>query len=232
MYANIIIDISHEMVDRPFQYRVPPNLQGEIQVGSQVQIPFGAGNHLRRGYVVDLTERAEFDIQKIKDIAGVAVHGVTAQTRLIRLAWWLKERYGSTMNQALKTVLPVKQKVKQKQARFIRRLWTREQILEAADEAARKHYVARERLLRALVDADEIPCQVAVNQMNVAMASIKPLAEKGVIALESETVARTPQIRGTLKTRRWSLTRSRGQRRRTLPAAMTRESGRRLLCAG
>ena len=82
MYANIIIDISHEMVDRPFQYRVPPNLQGEIQVGSQVQIPFGAGNHLRRGYVVDLTERAEFDIQKIKDIAGVAVHGVTAQTRL------------------------------------------------------------------------------------------------------------------------------------------------------
>ena len=65
MYANIIIDISHEMVDRPFQYRVPPNLQGEIQVGSQVQIPFGAGNHLRRGYVVDLTERAEFDIQKI-----------------------------------------------------------------------------------------------------------------------------------------------------------------------
>ncbi len=199
MYANIIIDISHEMVDRPFQYRIPPCLEGEIQVGSQVQIPFGAGNHLRRGYVVDLTEQAEFDIQKIKDIAGVAVHGVTAQTRLIRLAWWLKERYGSTMNQALKTVLPVKQKVKQKQARFIRRLWTREQVLEAADEAARKHYGARERLLRALAESDEIPCQVAVNQMNVAMASIKPLAEKGVIALESEIVARTPRIRGDLK---------------------------------
>ncbi len=199
MYANIIIDISHEMVDRPFQYRIPAHLEPEILVGSQVRIPFGAGNHLRKGYVVDLTKQAEFDIQKIKDIAGVVVEGVTAQTRLIQLAWWLKERYGSTMNQALKTVLPVKQKVKQKQARFIRRLWTREDIRAAADEAARKHYGARERLLRALEDADEIPYEVAADQMNLTMASIKPLVEKGIIALEAETVFRNPLIRQDLK---------------------------------
>ena len=40
-YASIIIDISHENVDRTFQYRIPEELQGKIQVGQQVRIPFG-----------------------------------------------------------------------------------------------------------------------------------------------------------------------------------------------
>ena len=30
-YANVIIDISHEKVDRPFQYRIPDALLGKIE---------------------------------------------------------------------------------------------------------------------------------------------------------------------------------------------------------
>lgn len=35
MYANIIIDISHESVDRTFQYKVPGLLEETLQVGQQ-----------------------------------------------------------------------------------------------------------------------------------------------------------------------------------------------------
>ena len=111
-YASIIIDISHENVDRVFQYRIPPQLLGEIQVGMQVCVPFGSGNRTRTGYVVDISEKAEYDVTKMKSIAGIVAGSVTADSRIISLAWWMKERYGSTMNQALKTVLPVKRKVK------------------------------------------------------------------------------------------------------------------------
>lgn len=31
MYANIIIDITHEKLDRIFQYSVPPELEGTLQ---------------------------------------------------------------------------------------------------------------------------------------------------------------------------------------------------------
>ena len=117
MYANIIIDISHESVDRVFQYRVPGELAGKIRAGSQVYIPFGAGNKTRKGYVVELTETPEFDEARIKDVAGIVKGSVTAQSQLIWLAWWMKERYGSTMNQALKTVLPVKEKIRPVQKR-------------------------------------------------------------------------------------------------------------------
>ena len=119
-YASIIIDISHENVDRVFQYRIPPQLLGEIQVGMQVCVPFGSGNRTRTGYVVDISEKAEYDVTKMKSIAGIVAGSVTADSRIISLAWWMKERYGSTMNQALKTVLPVKRKVKARNRQVVR----------------------------------------------------------------------------------------------------------------
>ena len=108
-YADIIIDISHEKVDRVFQYRIPEALAGEVTVGAQVDIPFGQGNSLRKGYVVGLTGTLSYPAEKLKEISAVRKEAVSVQSQLIKLAWWMKEQYGSTMNQALKTVLPVKQ---------------------------------------------------------------------------------------------------------------------------
>lgn len=121
-YASIIIDISHENVDRIFQYRIPGNLLSQIRIGTQVQVPFGSGNRTRKGYVVEITGKAEYDITKIKEIAGVVSGSVTAGSQLIELAWWMKEQYGSTMNQALKTVLPVKRKVKARNKQVVESL--------------------------------------------------------------------------------------------------------------
>ena len=118
-YASIIIDISHEDVDRVFQYRIPPALLPEIRVGVQVCVPFGSGNRTRTGYVVELTDRPDYDKEKIKEIISVTEKSITADTRLIELAWWMKEQYGSTMNQALKTVLPVKKRVKARNKKIV-----------------------------------------------------------------------------------------------------------------
>ena len=41
-YADIIVDISHEKLDKSFQYLVPEKLKDEIQVGMVVSIPFGS----------------------------------------------------------------------------------------------------------------------------------------------------------------------------------------------
>ena len=99
-YAQVIIDISHEKVDRPFCYRVPPRLQSQIETGSQVEVPFGRGNTLRKGYVIEESDEPDFAPEKIKEIHAL-IEGVTVENRLIRLAAWIKEQYGSTMIQAL-----------------------------------------------------------------------------------------------------------------------------------
>ena len=60
-YADIIIDISHEAIDRTFQYKVPESLREQVRIGTQVSIPFGRGNHLRSGYVVSFSEEPFFE---------------------------------------------------------------------------------------------------------------------------------------------------------------------------
>ena len=66
MYADIIVDISHEKLDRSFQYRVPQELESQIHIGMVVSIPFGNGNHERRGYVIGLSQEPKLDSAKIK----------------------------------------------------------------------------------------------------------------------------------------------------------------------
>ncbi len=196
MYANIIIDISHEKVDRVFEYRIPPELEGQVDVGVQVWIPFGVGDHRRKGYVVELLPRSLWTQGQVKDIAGIVAGSVTAESRLIQLAWWMKERYGSTMNQALKTVLPVKQKVRRRENRCLVCRLSRGELEQASAEAARKGYRARQRLLDAFLENPRIPYDIAVHQMHLTGSTIKPMIEKGQLVLESETVFRNPRMQG------------------------------------
>ncbi len=192
MYARIIIDISHEKVDRPFSYRIPERLSGKIQAGTRVRIPFGAGNRERTGYVVGLTSKAGYEEDKIKEILGVVEGSFSAESQLIELAWWMKERYGCTMNQALKTVLPVKQKVKGTEKKYIRCLLSKEGLDEVFKEAERKKYRARVRLFETFRSVSVIPYETAVHQLNLTAAALKPLETQGIIAVERENVYRNP----------------------------------------
>ena len=73
-YADVIIDVSIDKLDRPFSYRIPERLSGIIKVGSRVRIPFGAGNKEKKGYVTAIRDTAGYDDEKIKDImAGASV---------------------------------------------------------------------------------------------------------------------------------------------------------------
>lgn len=117
-YANIIVDISHEKLDKTFQYRIPEELRESIRPGMQVYIPFG--NRKLTGYVVELTEEAEIEESRMKDIVGAVKGSVPIESQLIALAGWMKQNYGGTMNHALKTVIPVKQKSRAVEKRTVR----------------------------------------------------------------------------------------------------------------
>ena len=113
-YADIIIDISHEGVDRPFRYRIPQELEAKVQVGTAVKVPFGNGNRVRSGYVVAKATEPNWDIDKIKEIKEVSENSLSVEGKLIKLAEWMKQTYGGTMISSLKTVMPVKEKVRER----------------------------------------------------------------------------------------------------------------------
>ena len=138
IYARVIIDISHEKVDRPFCYKVPQHLRELMEVGSCVEVPFGKGNTLRKGYVIELMEKPDFAPALIKEIHNIKA-GVQVENKLIKLAYWIREEYGSTMIQALQTVLPVKQKIKQKENKILFRKCSKEEAMQQAEVCEKKH---------------------------------------------------------------------------------------------
>lgn len=191
-YANIIVDISHEKVDRPFQYKIPEWLKGKIEAGSCVQVPFGAGNKPLKGYVIEVTDRAEYDTGKLKEINKIEEGTVSAEANAIKLAWWMKTTYGSTMIQSLKTVLPVKKEIRQLEKKTIKRLAGKEEILFERNEAVRKHQVAKARLLTELTELEELPYELVTGKLNVTSATIKSLERQSLIKIETESYYRNP----------------------------------------
>ena len=155
LYANVIVDISHEKLDKIFQYRVPEELQAEIRPGTAVTIPFGNGNRRIQGYVIGLTEHSDYPPEKIKEIQEVSQGQMKVEGKLIALAAWMRDYYGSTMIQALKAVLPVKQKVTQREQKQIRLLLKKEEAQEMLALFEKKNQKARARLLGALLEAAE-----------------------------------------------------------------------------
>lgn len=192
LYADVIVDISHEKLDRPFQYRVPDRLQEAVETGMCVTVPFGNGNKLIKGYVVDLGEICKFDPARMKEIQGIVQGGVGIEGRMIALAGWIRKNYGSTMIQALKTVLPAKQSVKKLEHRTILRLMGREEVISLLGESRRKKQVAKERLLQELVRQESIPYEWVTGKLAVSPQTIKSLEKTGVIRIQSTHSFRNP----------------------------------------
>ena len=163
-YANVIVDISLEKLDRTFQYRVPEALESSLEAGMQVRVPFGNGGRVLTAYVVELTDECEWDPARMKELLGIVEKGIALEGQLIALASWMKRMYGSTMNQALKTVLPVRRAVQEKVRRRIVLAVSKEEAESCRAVLSRKHQTARLRLLDALLETGREDRQEAARQ--------------------------------------------------------------------
>lgn len=210
-YANIIIDISHEKVDRPFQYRIPERLQDSLEEGMAVTVPFGAGNRERQGYVIGITQQAEYAPEKLKEIKDIRQGELSIEADFIRLASWMRRQYGSTMITALKTVLPVRQKRKELEKKTVRLRLERPEASQLLEEFDRKHRTARARLLRELMTAGELPQELITGKLNVTVKTIREMEELGIVEIQRSRQYRNPVAEGKRQEERKEL--SRQQRR-------------------
>lgn len=195
-FAGVIVDISHEQLDKIFQYIIPETMLPELEIGMKVQIPFGKTR--RTGYVVDISDEPEIDISRMKSLTGICGHSVTIDGRMIKLANWIKNHYGSTMNQALKLVMPVKEKVRNIEKKTIHLLISKEEAEEYAKEAARKRYTARARLLETLAKTPVIDYSLLTRKLNINLTTVKTLENKGIIEITTHTMFRNT-IKNTIK---------------------------------
>lgn len=145
-YADVILNISHESVDRPFTYIIPEGLRGKLTPGTAVQVPFGNAKEAKLGYVLSLRKEAPSGFQ-LREILGVAEKKLGVEEGLLSLAVWMHEHYGCMLNQALKTVLPVKEAVRARKQKIAA-------SAESSEAAARELTAEQSALLAELRQAE------------------------------------------------------------------------------
>ena len=189
-YANIIVDISHEKLDKTFQYLIPDNLQKEVSVGVLAEIPFG--NRSITGYVVELTDEPEFDVSRLKPITGVKKGSIPIESQLIALAAWMRKNYGGTMNQALKTVIPIKQKTRAIERKTLKLLLCNEEALRMLALFEARHFTAKARLLRELIAEGELDYAVVTQRLHIPAATVKSLQMQNIVEVKVFEEYRNP----------------------------------------
>lgn len=192
MFADIIIDISHEQLDRTFQYNIPDNLRDIVKIGSQVRIPFGRGNKLITGYVIDITNKANYPVDKIKNIESCLEDRVGIASDMINLAYWIKKNFASTMNQALKTVIPVKDKVGPKEKKSVVLKVTKEEAVILNETYKKKNSKAKVRLIEALIEEPVLEMEIIKNKLNISTSTINLLEKDNVIEVTTKKYYRNP----------------------------------------
>ncbi len=191
-YANIIVDISHEKLDKTFQYLIPDDLRGSLQPGALVCVPFGGGNRLINGYVLEVTDRPEFPEERMKYLQKVITDDTLVESKLIQLAWWMKQNYGATMITALKTVLPIKKQMKPKEKKYLFLALDEQQAAEKLLFYETKRQTARARLLTELMREKVLHYELLTTKLNISSATIRAMEEQGILRIGTEQVYRNP----------------------------------------
>ena len=104
MTAKVAVAKAIYAIDRPYDYRVPQELEGRLRPGMRVLVPFGAGNRGSDGIVLALSR--EGPEGGLKDVIAALDDQPVLDEKLLKLALWMRERYFCTVYDGVKAMLP------------------------------------------------------------------------------------------------------------------------------
>ena len=191
-FCQVIVDITHEDVDRVFTYRVPQGMA--LCPGMRVHVPFGPRRRIE-GVVVALTPACDLPPERIRDVADTLEDYPAVLPNLLDLAIQIKERSFCTLAQALRLMFPAQMRGERIHSK------TREVIVLLCDRRIGDQLVAsqsrapkRAQVLRALLDRaqDETPVDELKKELGDCRQPLLALAKMGFIRLEEREVLRSP----------------------------------------
>ena len=181
-YADIIIDIAAPVLDRSFQYEIPDHLRDRAEIGAPVMVPFGNAKAPRRGYIVGMSDELKVTRDKLKPIEDIPEKGLSIEDSLVELAYRIKRRYGGSLYDALRTVIPSRQKVTSVPKRKVRRCMPADNLAEVL-AALPKRETAKARLYGALLETEEIPYELVTGKLKITKQALTKAQDDGILTV-------------------------------------------------
>ncbi len=183
MIARVSLELA---LRKEFDYAIPAELTGQVDVGSRVQVPFGPRKVL--GVVTAMAE--ESGQTNLKPIIKIIGAQTLVTPKILQLARWIGEYYCCAPEIALKSVLP--EAVRKEDAGWRERLFVRAtpptgempELPKRQQEIWQIISERKEMLLSELVELGE-----------TTAATIRKLEDRGLVAITSEISERDPYAR-------------------------------------
>ena len=106
-FCRIIVEGAPFVNEDGFTYHVPDFLKSYIEIGSMVYVPFGKGDALKKGIVIEEIDKSQASgIDKVKDIVMVHQLSPVVSTEMMALCEYLSDYYACAMIYTLKQAIP------------------------------------------------------------------------------------------------------------------------------
>ena len=195
MFARIAVSAATYAIDRPYDYRIPEELQLKVQPGVRVFVPFGKGNRVTEGIVLSLSQESSYP--DCKEILRAADPEPLINKEQLRLALFMRERYYCTVYDAVKVMLPAglwfdrsgRRKTRDKTREMVRLIIPTDEA--AAFVEARRSRAPKQAELVDLLCSFEVLSSLDLMQFTGAgKATLKALESKQIIELFQMEVLR------------------------------------------
>ncbi len=183
MIARVSLEIA---LRKEFDYAIPPELAGRVDVGSRVQVPFGARKVL--GVVTALAE--ESAQTKLKPMLKVIGAQTLVTPKVLQLARWIADYYCCAPEIALKSVLP--EAVRKEDARWRERLFVR--MLPARGELP-KLPKRQQEVWTVIEERRELALAELLELTGSTAATVRKLEDRGLVEVAPQITERDPYAR-------------------------------------
>lgn len=203
MIAEVVINSNAKQLDRTFDYSVPEEMQNDIKIGSRVLVQFGNMKKLEEAFVINFKESTEY---KTKNIARIEKDILNEDK--IELAKWMAKRYFCNLSDSLKLMLPpgtttknMENRIKEKSINFVELKKNKEEIENLIEEGkikSEKHI----RILKFLLENEEVPLPDLQVITETSRAIIKTLEKNGYVQITEKQIDRNPFANKTVEENR------------------------------
>ena len=183
MIARVSLEIA---LRKEFDYSIPDELAGQVDVGSRVQVPFGARKIL--GVVTAVAEEsAQTNLKPILKVIGAQT---LVTEKVLKLARWIGEYYCCAPETALKSVLP--EAVRKEDSGWRERLFVRPLPVGGEFPQLPKR---QQEVWNIIEERREILLSELVELAETTAATVRKLEDRGLVEITSQISERDPYAR-------------------------------------
>jgi len=180
MIARVTLEIA---LRKEFDYAIPDELIGRIEVGSRVKVPFGPRQVL--GVVTALVEESTHT--NLRSILKVIGQQSQVTPKVLQLARWISEYYCCPVEIALKSVLP--EAVRKEEAGWRERLFAR--VVPRTGDLP-KLTQRQSDIWNVIEEWRELPLTELLRLTGATAETVRKLEDKGLITLAPQISERDP----------------------------------------